>query len=196
MRIGLRPLERMGVTAGAIAGGDLARRVDRTSDRGRPARPRAEPDARPPRARVRQAKASEDRLRRFLADASHELRTPLASIRGYAELFRIGAARDPEGTEKAMTRIEAEAARMGVLVEDLLTLARLDEVRDAVREDVDLGRLAGDAVDDARATAPDRDIDLSATATSLPATPTSSARSWPTCCATRSSTRRRARRSR
>jgi two-component system OmpR family sensor kinase len=104
--------------------------------------------------------ASEDRLRTFLADASHELRTPLASIRGYAELFRIGAARDAEGTEKAMQRIESEAARMGVLVEDLLTLARLDEVRDLIREDVDLARLAGDAVDDARATAPDRDIDL------------------------------------
>jgi two-component system OmpR family sensor kinase len=105
--------------------------------------------------------ASEDRLRRFLADASHELRTPLASIRGYAELFRIGAAREPAETDKAMARIEAEAARMGVLVEDLLTLARLDEVRDVIREDVDLARLAGDAVDDARATAPDREIDLS-----------------------------------
>ena len=62
--------------------------------------------------------ASEDRLRRFLADASHELRTPLSSIRGYAELFRIGAARKPADTEKAMRRIESEAARMGVLVED------------------------------------------------------------------------------
>jgi two-component system OmpR family sensor kinase len=108
-------------------------------------------------------RASEDRLRAFLADASHELRTPLASIRGYAELLRIGAARAPEDTEKAVSRIEAEAARMGVLVEDLLTLARLDEVRELIREDVDLARLAGDAVDDARATAPDRDIELSAT---------------------------------
>jgi two-component system, OmpR family, sensor kinase len=162
VRIGLRPLERIGVTAGAIAGGDLSRRVE-------PATPRTEvgrlglalnrmldrlEDA------FSKQKASEDRLRTFLADASHELRTPLASIRGYAELFRIGAARDAEGTEKAMNRIEAEAARMGVLVEDLLTLARLDEVREQIREDVDLGRLAGDAVDDARATAPDRDIEL------------------------------------
>ena len=73
--------------------------------------------------------ASEDRLRRFIADASHELRTPLASIRGYAELFRMGAAREPAEVEKAMGRIEDEAARMGVLVEDLLMLARLDEVR-------------------------------------------------------------------
>lgn len=77
-------------------------------------------------ARLEQAfaerQASEERLPRFLADASHELRTPLASVRGYAELFRLGAASDPADTEKAMSRIEQEAARMGVLVEDLLTL--------------------------------------------------------------------------
>jgi two-component system OmpR family sensor kinase len=162
VKIGLRPLERIGVTAGAIAAGDLARRVD-------PATPRTEVGRlglalnrmldRLEDAFAKQ-RESEDRLRTFLADASHELRTPLASIRGYAELFRIGAARNPEDTEKAMSRIESEAARMGVLVEDLLTLARLDEVRELIREDVDLSRLAGDAVDDARATAPDRDIDL------------------------------------
>jgi two-component system, OmpR family, sensor kinase len=103
-------------------------------------------------------KASENRLRQFLTDASHELRTPLASIRGYAELFRMGAARDPDDVAKAMRRIEEEAARMGVLVEDLLTLARLDEVADAPHAEVDLGRLVDDAADDARATAPDRDI--------------------------------------
>jgi two-component system, OmpR family, sensor kinase len=162
--IGLRPLERIGRTAGSIAAGDLSRRVD-------PAEPRTEVGRlglalnrmleRLEDAFSRQ-RASEDRLRTFIADASHELRTPLASIRGYAELFRIGAARDPEDTEKAMSRIEAEAARMGVLVEDLLTLARLDEVREPIREDVDLARLAGDAVDDARATEPDRAIDLTA----------------------------------
>ena len=72
--------------------------------------------------------ASEERLRQFLADASHELRTPLASIRGYAELFRMGATRDRRPRrETAMRRIEEESKRMGVLVEDLLTLARLDE---------------------------------------------------------------------
>jgi two-component system OmpR family sensor kinase len=158
VRIGLRPLERIGVTAGSIAAGDLSRRVD-------PAEPRTEVGRlglalnrmleRLEEAFAKQ-RASEDRLRTFLADASHELRTPLASIRGYAELFRIGAARDPADTEKAMSRIESEAARMGVLVEDLLTLARLDEVRDLIREDVDLSRLAGDAVE----TAPDREIDV------------------------------------
>ena len=108
-----------------------------------------------------QRQASEDRLRRFLADASHELRTPLASIRGYAELFRMGAARSPEDVEKAMRRIEDEAARMGVLVEDLLTLARLDEIAEAPHTSVDVAALAGDAVDDARAVAPERAIALS-----------------------------------
>jgi two-component system OmpR family sensor kinase len=71
----------------------------------------------------------------------------------------MGAAREPQDVEKAMRRIEEEAARMGVLVEDLLTLARLDEIADAPHTEVDLGRLVGDAVDDARATAPDRAIE-------------------------------------
>ena len=104
--------------------------------------------------------ASQERLRRFIADASHELRTPLVSIRGYAELYRMGIAREQEDVEKAMRRIEDEAARMGVLVEDLLTLARLDEVRAAPHGPVDLALLACDAVDDARVTAPDREISL------------------------------------
>jgi len=160
--IGLRPLDRIGETAGAIAGGDLARRVE-------PAEPRTEVGRlglalNAMLARLEEAfaerRASEERLRRFLADASHELRTPLASIRGYAELFRIGAAREGPDVEKAMSRIEDESARMGVLVEDLLALARLDEVRDAHREPVDLSALTGDAVDDARAVAPDREIEL------------------------------------
>jgi two-component system OmpR family sensor kinase len=106
--------------------------------------------------------ASENRLRQFLADASHELRTPLASIRGYAELFRIGAARKPADTEKAMGRIEDESARMGALVENLLTLARLDQVPEAPRTPVDLASLARDAADDARAVAPDRTVSLDA----------------------------------
>jgi two-component system OmpR family sensor kinase len=101
-------------------------------------------------------------MRRFIADASHELRTPLASIRGYAELFRMGATRDPGETERAMRRIEEEAARMGVLVDDLLTLARLDQVPEVPHAELDLAPLVRDAVDDARATAPDRRIDLHA----------------------------------
>lgn len=162
VRLGLRPLERIGATAGQIAAGDLTQRVE-------PAEPTTEvgrlglalnsmlqqiEQAFSERAR------SEERLRRFLADASHELRTPLASIRGYAELFRMGAVSDEAEGRRAINRIEQEAARMGVLVEDLLLLARLDEERDTVREPVDVAELARDAVADARATAPNRDISL------------------------------------
>jgi two-component system OmpR family sensor kinase len=166
VRLGLRPLTRMEVTAGKIAAGDLSHRVT-------PTNPRTEV-GRLGRAlnrmldRLEQAfgerEASEERLRRFLADASHELRTPLASIRGYAELFRMGAAADPRETENAMRRIEEEAERMGVLVEDLLALARLDRTPERERERVNLGELAGDAVADARAVAPDRTITLLAPA--------------------------------
>lgn len=103
---------------------------------------------------------SERRMRRFLTDASHELRTPLASIRGYSELFRLGADADPDDLRTAMRRIEDESSRMGVLVDELLTLARLDEVREPVRERVNLAELAADAAADARASAPDRTIKL------------------------------------
>jgi two-component system OmpR family sensor kinase len=102
----------------------------------------------------------EQRLRRFVADASHELRTPLTSIRGYAELFRRGAADDPEQLALAMRRIEDEASRMGVLVDDLLLLARLDQGRPLEQEPVELGALAADAVADARAVEPQRPITL------------------------------------
>jgi two-component system OmpR family sensor kinase len=160
VRVGLRPLDRIGATAGAIAAGDLSQRVAPADDRTEVGRLGLSLNAM--LHQIEEAfderTASENRLRRFLADASHELRTPLSSIRGYAELYRMGAARDPEGADRAMSRIEQEAARMGVLVEDLLVLARLDEVRDAVREPVDLTELARDAADDARAAARDRTI--------------------------------------
>jgi len=160
VRIGLLPLDRMTATAGRIAGGDLSHRVT-TSD------PRSEVGRlglalNQMLDRLEEAFAereqSEERLRRFIADASHELRTPLASIRGYAELHRMGAANDEAAVTRAMQRIEDEATRMGVLVEDLLTLARLDEVAGAPHVDVDLAALVRDAADDARATAPDREI--------------------------------------
>ena len=162
VRVGLRPLDAIGSTAEAIAAGDLSRRVDR-----------AEPETEVGRlglalnvmlGRIEGAFAerreSEERLRRFVADASHELRTPLTSIRGYAELFRHGAAQRPEDLATAMRRIEEEAARMGVLVDDLLLLARLDQGRPLERAPVDLARLAADAVADTRAAAPDREITL------------------------------------
>ncbi len=162
VRVGLLPLDRMAHTAGTIAGGDLSQRVDETDPRSEVGRLGLAFNGMLDRLEVafEQRRESEERLRRFLADASHELRTPLSSIRGYAELFRIGAAREPADTEKAMRRIEEEASRMGVLVEDLLALARLDEVREAEHGPVDLAQLARDAVDDARAAAPAREISL------------------------------------
>ena len=160
--LGLRPLDRMGETAGAIAAGDLDRRVSPAEERTEVGRLGLALNAMLERLEraFGQREASEQRLRRFIADASHELRTPLAAIRGYAELFRMGAARRPEDTEKAMRRIEEEAARMGVLVDDLLTLARLDEVRERPHAPVDLLALARDAVHDARATDGGRRIAL------------------------------------
>jgi two-component system OmpR family sensor kinase len=164
VRVGLRPLHRMGHTANRIAGGDLSARVDTTDPRTEVGRLGIALNAMLERLEraFAQRQASEARLRQFLADASHELRTPLAAIRGYAELHRMGALRDDAETERAMRRVEDEAARMGVLVEDLLTLARLDEVAEAPHVELDLVQLASDAVDDARATAPERDIALHA----------------------------------
>ena len=100
--------------------------------------------------------ASEARLRRFVADAAHELLTPLTSLRGYAELYRQGALPTAEAVARAMGRIEAEAGRMGRLVDDLLLLARLDQQRALEREPVDLVALARDAAADFAAVAPDR----------------------------------------
>jgi len=106
--------------------------------------------------------ASEQRLRQFVADASHELRTPLTAVRGYAELFRRGAADDPEELSNAMRRIEQEATRMGGLVDDMLVLARLDEQRPLETESVDLAELAADAVADLRTVDTARAVTLEA----------------------------------
>ncbi|OJU84063.1 MAG: hypothetical protein BGO11_14240 [Solirubrobacterales bacterium 70-9] len=163
--VGLRPLRRMGEVAGQIAAGDLSRRVEPDNERtevGRLGRSLNAMLVQIEKAFAERA-AGERRLRRFLADASHELRTPLASIRGYSELYRIGAAREPVEVERAMSRIEAESTRMGGLVDDLLTLARVDEVREPEREPLDLRELLEDARDDARAAAPGRAITLSPT---------------------------------
>jgi len=164
VRRALRPLERMGETAGLIAAGDLARRVavdDPRSEVGRLGTALNAMLERLEAAFARQA-ATEERLRRFLADASHELRTPLTSIRGYAELFRRGADRRPADLAAAMRRIEDEAARMGRMVEDLLLLARLDEDRALERVPVDLARVAADAAADARVADPARPVTLEA----------------------------------
>ncbi len=159
VKLGLRPLDRIATTAGAIAEGDLSQRVESADERTEVGRLGLALNAM--LAQIEKAfharEASEDRLRRFLADASHELRTPLASIRGYAELFRLGAASDPE---KAARRIESEAARMGELVENLLTLARLDELPEIARQQVNITELVSEAVQDARAAASERRIEL------------------------------------
>jgi two-component system, OmpR family, sensor kinase len=164
VRVGLRPLERMGQTAGAIAGGDLTRRVS-------PADPGTEIGRlglalNGMLAQIESAFSertrSEQRLRRFIADASHELRTPLTSIRGYAELLRRGAERSPDDAALARRRIEQEAVRMSVLVDDMLLLARLDQGRPLERSPVDLRAIVRDARADASAVAPARTITLAA----------------------------------
>jgi two-component system OmpR family sensor kinase len=103
---------------------------------------------------------SEGKMRQFVADASHELRTPLTTIRGFAELYRQGAVVDAADVATVMRRIEDEAARMGLLVEDLLLLARLDRERPLTLAPVELSVLAMDAVQAARAVAPERTIKL------------------------------------
>jgi two-component system OmpR family sensor kinase len=164
IRIGLRPLQRMGAVAQDIAAGDLTRRVE-------PATPKTEIGRlglalngmlSQIEAAFAERTASERRLRRFLADASHELRTPLTSIRGYSEMLRRGAAQSPTDSDLARRRIEEEAMRMGRLVDDMLTLARLDQGRPLETEAVDLQAIARDAVADARAVAPQRLINLNA----------------------------------
>jgi two-component system OmpR family sensor kinase len=164
VRRSLQPLEGIGATAGAIAAGDLTRRVEPADGRTEVGRLGLALNAMLAQieAAFDERRRSEERLRRFVADASHELRTPLTSIRGYAELFRRGAGSRPEDLAKSMARIEAEASRMGILVDDLLLLARLDQGRPLDRKPVDLARVAGEAVESARAVEPDRPIGLSA----------------------------------
>ena len=195
VRKSLDPLVQIERTAGAIAAGDLTRRVPDPepgcvvprTELGRlsqalnamlaqieaaftaramseTAARAAESSARDAAEAARESEAravrSEAKMRQFVADASHELRTPLTTIRGFAELYRQGAVTDPEETAKLVRRIEDEAARMGLLVEDLLLLARLDRERPLTLGPVELPVLAMDAVQAARAMAPGRTIEL------------------------------------
>ncbi|TQM02170.1 sensor histidine kinase [Pseudonocardia kunmingensis] len=158
----LRPLDDIGATAAAIGAGDLTRRVGSPggdTEIGRLGRALNAMLGQLEQA-FDQRRRSEERLRRFVADASHELRTPVATIRGYAELFRRGAAQRPDDLADAMHRIEAEATRMGEMVDELLLLARLDQGRPLEREPVDIGAIADEAVRAAAAVEPDRAIDL------------------------------------
>ena len=162
VQFGLRPLEEMTETAGAIAAGDLTQRIRRPEERGEVGRLGSALNGMLSQieAAFAERTSSETRLRRFVADASHELRTPLTSIRGYAELLRKDALGDEEARRRAAERIEHEASRMGLLVDDLLLLARLDQGRPPERFTVDLGALAHDAVEAARASDRDRSISL------------------------------------
>jgi two-component system OmpR family sensor kinase len=164
LHLGVRPLDRIAVTADAIAAGDLSRRVERAEPRTEAGRVGLAFNTMLGRIQgaFAERSASEDRLRRFVADASHELRTPLTSIRGYTELWRQGALEDPDSLADAMRRVEQEASRMGVLVDELLLLARLDQGRPLESAPVDLARVVTDAVADASAVEPQRPITLDA----------------------------------
>jgi two-component system OmpR family sensor kinase len=155
VRLGLRPLEAIGRTADAITGGDLSQRVERAESRTEVGRLGLALNS-----MLDRIEASDQRLRRFVADASHELRTPLAAVRAYAELYARGAATRPNDLERAMTGISRESERMTALVEDLLLLARLDEGRPLEREPVHLDELATEAVETARAVDPSHPIEL------------------------------------
>ena len=188
VRSNLKPLRQIERTTVAIAAGDLSQRVpdpeegiaEPKTELGRlsralnamltqietafAARAESEAAARDAAfaAQASEARAlrSEERMRQFVADASHELRTPLTTIRGFAELYRQGAAASPDETARLVRRIEDEASRMGLLVEDLLLLARLDRERPLELSPVELRVLASEAVQAAEATAPQRHISL------------------------------------
>jgi two-component system, OmpR family, sensor kinase len=159
VRAGLRPLSRIEQDAELIATGGLSHRITQpptTTEVGRLSAALNSMLGQLEAAFAARAR-SEARMRRFVADASHELRTPLAGIRGFAELHRMGALQD---TDRAMDRIETEAIRLGTLVEDLLTLARLDEERPLDLAPMDLRTLAADALHDLTALDPGRPVSL------------------------------------
>ena len=188
VRANLRPLVDIEETAGEIADGHLNRRVPERDPRteigslGRSLNIMLSQIETAFHAREESEAAahhSEERMRRFVADAGHELRTPLTAIRGFAEYYRqrgglvphwdreipaspaATTGLTPDDLDRIMQRVEKEAARMGLLVEDLLLLARLDQQRPLARQPIDLLSLAADAVHDARLLAPSRTIDLS-----------------------------------
>ena len=171
VRRALRPLRRIqdtarDIAAGDIAAGDLTRRIPVQNTRDEVAGLAQSLNRMLTRIEESFAarRESEERMRRFVADASHELRTPLASVRGYAELYRMGAVTGAEDVASAMRRIEEEATRLGLMVDELLLLTRLDEHPNGPGDPprpfapVDLMVLAADAVQDARARAPGRTV--------------------------------------
>ncbi|GAB2520064.1 sensor histidine kinase [Paramicrobacterium agarici] len=156
----LHPLREAETTAAHIAGGDFSQRLTHmtpNTEVGRLNRSLNTMLNRIDRAFKDRAQTIEQ-MRRFVGDASHELRTPLVTVRGYAELYRMGALEKPEDVAQAMERIEKEAVRMSGMVQDLLELARLDEARPRELTRIDLTPLAKDAVMDARASYPGRPV--------------------------------------
>lgn len=160
LRLGIRPIRQMTSTASAIAAGDLRARADESSSATESHELAVSLNTMMDTIEnaIDERTASEDRLRRFVADASHELRTPVTTIRGYAELHRIGGLTEPGQLDDAMRRTEAEAARMARLIDDMLTLAKLDEQRPLAHAPVDIADLARDVASDARAAAPQRTV--------------------------------------
>ena len=157
-----RPLREVEMTAARFAGGDYSQRLGGATPNtevGRLTRSLNTMLSRIDRAFADRAHTIEQ-MRRFIGDASHELRTPLVSVRGYAELYRMGAITKKADVQQAMDRIEKEAERMTALVTDLLELARLDEARPLELEKVDLVSLAQDAALDAKARFPHRTIEV------------------------------------
>jgi two-component system OmpR family sensor kinase len=160
VRRGMRPLERMGATARTIAATGLGSRVSPSTEKtevGRLGLALNEMLGQIERA-FAEREVVEQRLRHFVSDASHELRTPLTSMRGYAELLQRNPDMSREDVLLAVRRIEDETRRMGLLVDDLLLLARLDQRRPLDRAPVDLASMINDAVSDARAADPGRSV--------------------------------------
>ncbi|MCU1399945.1 MAG: integral rane sensor signal transduction histidine kinase [Acidimicrobiales bacterium] len=162
LRRGLRPLEQMATSTRTITAGGLSHRVEPSDGRSEVGQLGLALNTMLSELEIAfQARdATELRLRQFLADASHELRTPLTSIQGFAELFRLGADHPDLDLPIVMRRIEQESARMKVLVDDLLMLARLDQPRPTEPGPVDLAVLCADACSDAHAIAPTRQVSL------------------------------------
>lgn len=156
----LRPLRKVESTAIAFAAGDYDQRLPESTPNTEVGRLSRSLNAM--LGQIDSALIERDRtisqMRRFVGDASHELRTPLVTVRGYAELYRMGALNDDEKVGTAMDRIEGEALRMAGLVEDLLQLARLDEKRTMPMDVIDLEPLVEDAAFDTTAQAPDREV--------------------------------------
>ncbi|WP_055493282.1 cell wall metabolism sensor histidine kinase WalK [Streptomyces sp. TP-A0356] len=161
----MRPLEDMVETSSAIAEGDLTRRVPsskETSLEVEQLRTALNSMLHQVESAYRTREHSAAQLRRFVADASHELRTPLSAIRGYLQLYDKGMLTDPDERKRSWERMMAEADRMGRLVDELLTLARLDQQPELRLRNVDLSRLVRDAAADLRAQQPDRPVTVSA----------------------------------